>query len=502
MNVPKCRSLAVGRSPLPTPIQDTTLRIEGGTLITMDPERRIIDDAVVVIHGDRIAAIGTRQDIPAATDSDTCIDAGSMAVLPGLIDCHAHAGHGLVKSLGADDGDAWYQACEALYTQASSDSFWAAEASLASLERLKFGVTNGVSLFGGGDSILRTDDPVFAARHCEAVEKTGIRNCLAVGPCRPPFPRQFRRWQGQESRLTEVSFDDQLATCARVIERWHGAAAGRIQISIVSPTIRAEHSHGLQSDSSALRELHHQARAARDLSRRRGLLFTQDGHTRGSVQYAHDVLDILGPDVLLSHSTDLCEAEISICAETDTRIIHNPSAVASIRGRCPVPELLDAGVTVAIGSDATAPDRSGDMFRHMQQCMHYHRRHFRDPGVIPPGKALEMVTIDAARALGMERDIGSLEVGKKADVILVDLRKPHLMPLHMPLYRIAYYANGSDVDTVIVDGRVLMRAREVLSVDEPEILDTAHAEAERALERADLKHLLDMPPGVWGRSHY
>jgi len=302
--------------------------------------------------------------------------------------------------------------------------------------------------------------------------------------------------------MTEISFDDQLNTCTRVIEQWHGAAAGRIHISIVSPTIRAEHSEDLPSDSSQLRELHDQARAARDLSRRHGLLFTQDGHTRGSVQYAHDVLDILGPDALLSHSTDLSEAEIAICAETDTRIVHNPSAIASIRGRCPVPELLDAGVTVAIGSDATAPDRSGDMFRHMQQCMHYHRRHFRDPGVIPPGKALEMVTIDAARALGMERDIGSLEVGKKADLILVDLYKAHLMPLHMPLYRIAYFANGSDVDTVIVDGRVLMRAREVLTVDEQEVLDTAHAEAERALERANLKNLLNMPAGVWGQSRY
>ena len=480
----------------------STLRIEGGTLISLDPERRVIDDAVLVIEGDRIAAIGTRDEVPVAGDGDSRIDARRMAVLPGLIDCHAHAGHGLVKTLGADDGDAWYQACEAIYTRASSEDFWAAEASLASLERLKFGVTNGISLFGGGDSILRTDDPVFAARHCEAVERVGIRNCLAVGPCRPPFPRRFLRWQGQKSRMTEISFDDQLTTCARVIEQWHGAAAGRIQISIVSPTIRAEHTQGLQPDSSDLGELHDQAHAARDLSRHHGLLFTQDGHTRGSVQYAHDVLNILGPDALLSHSTDLSEAEIAICAETDTRIVHNPSAIASVMGRCPVPELLDAGVTVAIGSDATAPDRSGDMFRHMQQCMHYHRRHFRDPGVIPPGKALEMVTIDAARALGMERDIGSLEVGKKADVILVDLYKAHLMPLHMPLYRIAYFANGNDVDTVIVDGRVLMRARKVLSVDEHEILDTAHAEAERALERADLKNLLNMPAGVWGQSHY
>jgi len=486
----------------PSATEMGTLRIEGGALITMDPERRIVDDGIVLIENDRIVAVGTRDEFPDTAPTDTVIDARRMAVLPGLIDCHAHAGHGLVKSLGADDGEAWYRACEAFYTRASSEEFWAAEASLASLERLKSGVTCGVSLFGGGDSILRTDDPVFAARHCEAVGAVGIRNFLAVGPCRPPFPRRYLRWEGQKSHPTDVSFDDQLATSAAVINQWHDSFAGRIQICIVSPTIRDEHLNELQADSTALDELQNQALAARELSRQHGVLFTQDGHTRGSVQYAHEALGILGSDALLSHSTDLSETEIAICAETDTRIVHNPSAVASIRGRCPVPELLDAGVTVVLGSDATAPDRSGDMFRHMQQCMHYHRRHFRDPGVIPPGKALEMVTIDAAKALGMERDIGSLEAGKKADLILIDLCKPHLVPLHMPLYRIVYFANGGDVDTVIVDGQVLMRARKVISVDEPEILDTAHYEAEQALERANLKHLVNMPDGVWGQSHY
>jgi cytosine/adenosine deaminase-related metal-dependent hydrolase len=477
------------------------LRIEGGTLLTMDPARRIVDDGVVVIDEDRIVAVGARDEVPDVA-ADTRIDARRMAVLPGLIDCHAHAGHGLVKSLGADDGEAWYRACETFYTRASTEEFWAAEASLAALERLKSGVTCGVSLFGGGDSILRTDDPVFAARHCDAVAEVGIRSFLAVGPCRPPFPRRFLRWQDGESRETAVTFDDQLSTCAAIIAERHGASAGRIRICIVSPTLRNEHLHGLGPSSAALRELQAQARAARDVSRDHGLLFTQDGHTHGSVLYAHEELDILGPDALLSHGTDLSEQEIAICADTDTRIVHNPSAIASIRGRCPVPELLDAGVTVALGSDATAPDRSGDMFRHMQQCMHYHRRHFRDPGVIPPGKALEMVTIDAARALGMERDVGSLEVGKKADVILVDLCKPHTVPLQMPLYRLAYFANGSDVDTVIVDGRVLMRARRVLSVDEAEILDAAQREAERALARSGLEHLLEMPEGVWGKSRY
>jgi len=193
-----------------------------------------------------------------------------------------------------------------------------------------------------------------------------------------------------------------------------------------------------------------------DFAREAGLVFTQDGHTRGSVAYARE-LGILGPHALLSHSTALTDEEIAIVADTGTHIVHNPSAVASILARCPVTELLEAGANVCLGSDATAPDRSGDMFRHMQQCMHYHRTFHHDPSWLPPGRVLEMCTVDAARALGMADEIGSLEVGKKADVVLLDWRRPHLYPANMPLFRLVYFANGNDVDTVIVDGRIALR---------------------------------------------
>jgi cytosine/adenosine deaminase-related metal-dependent hydrolase len=174
----------------------------------------------------------------------------------------------------------------------------------------------------------------------------------------------------------------------------------------------------------------------------------------------------------------------------------------SIRGRCPVPELIDAGVTVALGSDGTAPDRSYDMFRHMFQCMHYHRRHFRDAGVLPHGKVLEMVTIDAAQALGLAHDIGSLEAGKKADIILVDLFKPHLMPLNMPVYRVVSFASGADVCTTIVNGQILMEDGKVLTVDETEVMERAQRATDIMLKRSGLRHLLNSPPTLWRVSHY
>jgi 5-methylthioadenosine/S-adenosylhomocysteine deaminase len=120
--------------------------------------------------------------------------------------------------------------------------------------------------------------------------------------------------------------------------------------------------------------------------------------------------------------------------------------------------------------------------------------------VLPAGKVLEMVTVDAARALGMEKDIGSLEPGKKADIILIDWWRPHLVPMNMPLYRVAYFANGNDVSTVLVNGRILMRDRRVLSVNEDSVLTLAQREADLAIRRAGLQGLTATPEGFWGRS--
>ena len=142
------------------------------------------------------------------------------------------------------------------------------------------------------------------------------------------------------------------------------------------------------------------------------------------------------------------------------------------------------------------------MFRHMFHAMHYHRTYFKDVNVLPPGKVLEMATIDAAKGLGMEKEIGSIEIGKKADIILVDMRKPHLYPYNMIPSRMAYFAHGSDVDTVIVDGEILMQNRAVKTVNEEDVLDNAQFEAEAILSRTGTRSLLALSENYWGHSHY
>jgi len=482
-----------GGAPAREPVD---ILIAGGTVITMDSLRRVLEDGAVAIVADRIVAVGPARDLEARYAPRERIDARRKVVMPGLIDGHGHAGHGLVKSLGMDT-DEWYAATEAIYARGSTVAFWRAEALLAGVERVRFGVTTSLAMFGGGDMVMRTDDTVYGDAYLAAMDTVGLRFFLAVGPRRPPFPRTYVRWDGDSAREVAVSFQRQLEVSEALVRRWNGAAGGRLHIAIAFPT------HHPDTDpvrGAALAELRAQATAARALSRRYGLLFTQDGHSRGTVKFAHEVLGILGPDALLSHATGLTDEEIAIVARTGTKIVHNPSANAAMRERFPLIELLDAGATVMLGSDGVAPDRSYDMFRHMFQAMRYHRFHFRDPKVLPAGKVLEMVTVDAARALGLEREIGSLEPGKKADVILVDWWRPHLVPMNMPLYRLAYFANGNDVSTVLVNGRVLMRDRRVLTVDEDSVLTLAQREADAAIRRTGLERLMETPAGFWGRS--
>jgi cytosine/adenosine deaminase-related metal-dependent hydrolase len=432
------------------------------TLVTMDASRRILEKSWIAIDGDRIAAIGTGEP-PSATN---VIDRPGMIALPGLIDAHSHAGHGLVRGAGDGDGELWFRICEDIYSGCATPAFWRAEAQLALLERLMSGVTTAVSLLGGGADIYRTDTSEAGDAHCAATRESGLRTIMAVGPGRLPFPRQF----GLDRR--PVSFDEQMAVCEDLIARHDDVLMQGTGVALIFPVYTADH----MTESAP--EIRAMSLAMRDLQDRTGVLFTQDGHRTDTIALAAQ-LDLLSPRAALSHSIDLSPADFEALTDTGAAIIHNPSAIMSIRGRCPVPELIDAGITVCLGSDAGAPDRGFDMFRHMAQAMHYHRRHFRDAGVLPEGKVLEMCTIDAARTLGLENEIGSLEVGKKADIVLLDGRRAHLWPPVMPLNRITHFANAADVNTVIVNGRMLLDDRKPLLILPEDVLAEAEAEANR-----------------------
>lgn len=474
-------------------IADTLMT--GGTIVTMDAERRVIEDGAIAVRDGRIIAIDTADTLQAQVQATQTMDCRGHVIIPGLIDVHAHAGHGLIKSMGMHGGDRWEDICGEVYTQASPPAFWYAEARLAALERLRFGVTTGVSLLGGGDTIMRTDHPDYAAAHCRGVVEVGTRSVVAVGPTRAPHPRLYANWEDGQRHEYAVTFDQQMQTCRQVAEDWHDTYDGRINIAMLYPVLRDEHERDMSTDDyTAACE---QAQSVRQYARDKGLTFTQDGHWRGSVRRA-DKLGLLGSDTLLSHCIDLHTDEIALIAATDTKIAHNPSANASIMGRCPATEIMALGATVALGSDATAPDRSADMFRHMQQAMHYHRTHFKDASVLPIGKVLEMSTIGAARALGMSADIGALEVGKRADIVTVDLRRPHLAPPNMPLHRLVCFANGNDVTNVMIGGVLALDRGHATQVDANAILDDAAQQTASMIERIGGASDLALPADFWG----
>lgn len=469
--------------------------IRNVTAITMDASRRVMNSACIAIQADQIISIGHGSDLKAEYGgAKRVIDGSGMVAIPGLIDCHSHAGHGLVRSLGAGDGNAWFNACAEIYANHSTLEFWRAEARLAQLERLKAGVTTCLTLLGGGADVYRTDDPVYGDAHCKATRESGLRTILAVGPGKRPFPRRFSRITERGSQEYDVTFFRQLEVSQILIERWNDVRKRRTGICLIFPVYKDD---DLENEPGARSDIEMMAREISALRSKHDVLFTQDGHTSGTIKIARD-LGLIGPFALLSHSVNLTDEDIAALKDSGSSVVHNPSAIMSVYGRCPAPELIGEGVNVCMGSDAGAPDRGFDMFRHMAQCMHYHRRHFRDPAWMPPGKVLEMATIDAAKALGLDDMIGSIEVGKKADIVLVNMRKPHLYPPNMPVTRLAHFANAADVDTVIVDGEVLLFQRVSKNVDDSEILDAANTELILALERSGLKHLAYEPPDFWG----
>lgn len=459
-------------------------------VVTMDPSHRTVEDGAIAVHGGRILAIGPRADILAAyPQARRTVGGPDFVALPGFVDGHSHAGHGLVRTLGGDDFPAWRAACRSIYMDGAPLAFWQAEAQLSALERIKAGVTTAVCYLGGGDENNRSDSSEVATAYAEAYTAIGGRLVVGVGPTRPPYPRSYTWFdEGGAPHRREVSFAEQRATCERLLAE---LPSERVRVALTTPTVNPEIHAGPHFD-----ELCAVARSMKALARDHGAVLMMDGQRAGTVAFARE-LGLLDDHTLLSHALDITPDEVHIVAETGATVANNPLSNSAVWGRCPVPELLQAGAHVIVCSDGLAPDCGADMFRVMRACGHSHRMLARDPHLLPPGRLLRMTTRDPARFFGLEAEVGSLDIGKSADIALVDLRRPHLAPATMPLYQIAYNATGQDVDTVLVAGRVVMQGRCVEAIDEAAVLARARTEAERMLERTGLAHLLETPASFW-----
>lgn len=464
------------------------------TVLTLDPARRILEDASVRIEGDRITAIGPTSDLP-PQPQDHVIDCRGKLILPGLIDAHGHAGHCLIRGLGADTSPLWMKIVTPLYWHHVTREFWEAEGMISGLERLRAGVTTGVSVMS---SIPRSDDPAFAVAHAKAYDQLGLRNIICTGPAGLPWPRAATRWDSGQPQRRSLSLSDMLEGAEATIQTLDNTAQGRIRVYLtpftIVPSIEPSNiSTPDQAIALTLQDRDH-ARAVRELARKHGVRLHSDAFA-GHIRLAHQDKEnaLLGPDIHLQHCWGISPAEIEILAETGTPVTHAPP------GRnTPVIEMMARGITVAVTTDGTAPNRHFDLlqtarlFQSVQHVLRHHDRYF-----FPPGKVLEMVTIDAARVLGLADEIGSLEVGKKADLLVINMRAPHLTPDWQPVHRLIAQGLGSDVETVMVDGRILMQDRQIRSVDEAAAVSEGNRVARALVARAGVeRHLRD--PG-WGQ---
>jgi cytosine/adenosine deaminase-related metal-dependent hydrolase len=474
------------------------LLLTRGTVVTMDSARAIIEDGAVGIDGGHIVAVGTTHEVAGREQARRTIDCQGRAILPGLIDAHGHGGHSLIKTLGSDTPALWMRIATPAYFHFTTPEYWYADGLVSALERLRFGVTCGVSVLG---SQPRIDDPRIGFNHARAYAEVGVREVVAVGPCHPPWPHPVSSWADGLRERREVSFDEALAGAEAVIETWHHGADDRIRVFITPFTIvtSVDPSNPTTPDLATELSEHDrlQSRRVREIAARWKTRIHSDAFG-GMIRMARrDDWALLGPDVHLQHCLAISPEEVGILAETGTHVGHAPGP-GQVRGRCPVPELMEAGVNVAITTDGTSPKTSFDLFQAARKAQLVHQMMSRDMYLLPAGKLLEMITIDAARALGWDDQLGSLEVGKRADVVIVNLRQPHLVPNWMIVHRLIYEAVGNDVETVIVDGRIVMEKHRVLSVDEEAALEEGQREAMAFVARAGLQAHLT-PPG-WGRT--
>lgn len=408
----------------------------------MDQKRRVFERGSVAIEGDKIVAVG--KDVK--EKADTVIDARGKVVLPGLINCHTHLSMTLLRGV-ADDMP---------LMQWLETRIWPIEKNLRAEDCYVGALLGCLETIKSGTTCF-ADQYFFMEHVARAVEEAGMRASLSYGIIELGDPKR------RESELRAGE---------KLVKECQGKAEGRIS------TMFGPHAPYTCSPECLMKVkelakkykvgIHTHVSESQDEIKQ-----ITEKYGKRPVEHL-DAIGFLGPEVLAAHCVWLTEREIKILKERGVKPVHNPVSNMKIGcGVAPVPEMLAAGIPVALGTDGAASNNALDMFNEMKFAALLNKVHKLDPVAVPAPSALEMATINGAIALGLQDKIGSLEAGKKADIVLVDLKKSHLTPLHNVISHLVYSALGCDVDTTIVDGKILMQGRKVLTLDEDKVLERA-----------------------------
>lgn len=441
-------------------MEKTTL-IKGGTLLTMDKNDSIVAGDLL-IRGNRILSIGGTID-----RADVVIDARGCAVLPGFVQTHVHLCQTLFR--GAADDLAlidWLKKRVWPMEAAHNPASVRASARLGVAEMIKGGTTCALTM----ETVNHT------AEAFRIVEETGFR--ATIGKC------MMDKGEGVPTPLheeTATSIKESLA----LLDEWHGRAGGRIRYCF-APRFAVSCTPELLSQVALLAREHSVMVHTHASENQTEIEMVERETGQRNVAYLHS-LGLSGSHVALAHCVHVNAAELELLATTGTHVAHCPSSNLKLgSGIAPIKEMLEQGVSVSLGADGAPCNNRLDMFTEMRTAALL-QKVSHGPNVLPARRTLRLATIDGARALGLDDQIGSLESGKRADVIVVDLDGLHSTPRPADIVSgIVYSAQASDVRNVIIDGCVVMRDRELQTMNEAEIIEEANRESVLLLERAGI----------------
>ena len=435
------------------PPQAASLVITGGTVLTVDDQRRVLSPGAVAIAGTDIVAVGTPAEIAARYTAAETIDATGQVVLPGLINTHTHAAMVLYRGLGNDLNlqDWLTKYIFPAEARTVSPEFVRAGTRLAALEMILGGTTTFVDMY------------YFEEEVAEAAKQAGIRGVLGQTVIQFPVA---------DAKTPEAA----LARARTFIAKYKDDA-------LVTPAVAP---HSIYTLSAAT--LQAADRLARDERVPLLIHLEETKKERDDAMAAHGMsptaylakLGLLGPHLLGAHGVWLAPEDIALVAKAGASMSHNPESNMKLAsGTAPVAGYLAAGVALGLGTDGAASNNDLDMFEAMRQAAFLQKVVRNDPTAAPATQVLEMATRLGARAIGMGDTLGQLAVGRRADVIIVDTTRPHLQPMFDPVAQVVYAAKASDVRTTVIDGRIVMHERMVRTLDQRAVLAAAATMADR-----------------------
>ncbi len=426
--------------------------VKNAYVVTMDRVGRVIQDGAIAIEGSRILDVGPSEEIVASYDAREEIDARDMIALPGFINAHTHIAMCVIAGMGSELKDRLYRV------------YWPMEKAWTPEDCYKaslMGATEAL-LFG---STCIVDHYFFMEEIAKATTELGIRGVLGHTIMTEDGP-----WVGREEFEEGVRF----------VKRWKGKHP--LVIPCLAPhapdTVSPEWLAELREISieQAVRIHMHLSQSMREVRKVKG---PWGRGARSPVDLLYK-LNILGPNLIAAHCIYVDEHDLELLSKTHTNVVYCPSTYALGGSYSRASDMIRLGIRVLIGTDA----RPADMISELRAAAMTQRQLTGDPHSLKANKLLRMATIDAAKALGLEEKLGSIEKGKLADIVLVSMKKPHMNPRFDPLANLVYNALGSDVDTVIVDGKIVVRKGSLVKHDMESVINLGREAARSLIFRA------------------